>query len=208
MADNNLHLASITSRSSSFFQWQKTSFKGVFLLTLVSLYPIGRKQFQSHYQMLHSSNIFLSQIIEFGGGEGQKSEVKELEENIAAVAFTANSKKGKALMVKCKTLQEENDEIGCQNVEARRGPGQKGVMVNNYGQELSPVSTSTEEAAAEASNMSFGTGSYASRMLESMGWKEGEALGSTTKGLVEPIQAIGNIGSAGLGWPQGRRPNH
>ncbi|KAK1564973.1 hypothetical protein Q3G72_016044 [Acer saccharum] len=191
-------------------------------------------------------------VYKLGGGEGQKSEVKELEENIAAVAFTANSKKGKALMVKCKTLQEENDEIGCQNVEARRelkmalndeeeltyavaevlrnfglikathirielprthggfgvGPGQKGVMVNNYGQELSPVSTSTEEAAAEASNMSFGTGSYARRMLESMGWKEGEALGSTTKGLVEPIQAIGNIGSAGLGWPHGRRPNH
>ncbi|KAK4844957.1 hypothetical protein QYF36_026469 [Acer negundo] len=78
------------------------------------------------------------------------------------------------------------------------GPGQKRVLVNDDGRELSPVSTSTEEAAAEALNMSFGTGSYARRMLESMGWKEGEALGSTTKGLVEPIQAIGNIGSAAL----------
>lgn len=43
--------------------------------------------------------------------------MKELEENIAAVAFTANSKMGKALMAKCKTLQEENDEIGRQNEE-------------------------------------------------------------------------------------------
>lgn len=33
---------------------------------------------------------------------------------------------------------------------------------------------------------------------------QGETLGKTTKGLVEPIQAQGNIGSAGLGWPQGR----
>ncbi|TXG50226.1 hypothetical protein EZV62_022750 [Acer yangbiense] len=86
------------------------------------------------------------------------------------------------------------------------GPGQKRVFGNDDDRELSSVSTSTEEAAAEALNMSFGTGSYARRMLESMGWKEGEALGSTTEGLVEPIQAIGNIGSAGLGWPQGRRP--
>ncbi|KAK0586491.1 hypothetical protein LWI29_007958 [Acer saccharum] len=62
--------------------------------------------------------VFDCILLEFGGGEGQKSEVKELEENIAAVAFTANSKMGKALMVKCKTLQEENDEIGCQNEEA------------------------------------------------------------------------------------------
>lgn len=43
--------------------------------------------------------------------------MKELEENIAAVSFTANSKMGKALMAKCKTLQEENDEIGRQNEE-------------------------------------------------------------------------------------------
>jgi len=33
---------------------------------------------------------------------------------------------------------------------------------------------------------------------------QGEALGNTTKGLVEPIKAVGNMGNAGLGWPQGR----
>ncbi|KAJ0049310.1 hypothetical protein Pint_15506 [Pistacia integerrima] len=49
--------------------------------------------------------------------EEKDKKVKELEENIAAVAFTANSKMGKALMAKCKTLQEENDEIGRQNEE-------------------------------------------------------------------------------------------
>nr|XP_011464034.1 PREDICTED: uncharacterized protein LOC101311571 isoform X1 [Fragaria vesca subsp. vesca] len=80
------------------------------------------------------------------------------------------------------------------------GPGQK----NSVDGDSDRPTPSTEEAAAEALNMSFGVGSYARKVLESMGWKEGETLGKTTKGLVEPIQAQGNIGSAGLGWPQGR----
>jgi len=29
---------------------------------------------------------------------------------------------------------------------------------------------------------------------------QGEGLGSSTKGLVEPIQPVGNVGTAGLGW--------
>ncbi|EOY20866.1 hypothetical protein QUC31_007067 [Theobroma cacao] len=80
------------------------------------------------------------------------------------------------------------------------GPGQKNVAI---GHDSDP--TYAEDAKAEALNMSFGAGSYARRILEGMGWKEGEALGSTTKGLTEPLQPIGNIGSAGLGWPQTRR---
>ncbi|KAK9926841.1 hypothetical protein M0R45_024050 [Rubus argutus] len=79
------------------------------------------------------------------------------------------------------------------------GPGQK----NSLDGDSERPTPSTEEAAAQALNMSFGVGSYARKVLESMGWKEGETLGKTTKGLVEPIQAQGNIGSAGLGWPQG-----
>ncbi|KAK9108152.1 hypothetical protein Syun_024163 [Stephania yunnanensis] len=82
------------------------------------------------------------------------------------------------------------------------GPGQK-----NSGavEASSPVSNSTEEAAAEALDMSFGADSYARRIMENMGWKEGEALGSTVKGLKEPLVAVGNKGYAGLGWVQ-RRP--
>lgn len=83
------------------------------------------------------------------------------------------------------------------------GPGQKNSLVGENGLPSSLASASTEEAAAEALNMSFGAGSYARKLLESMGWKEGEGLGNTTKGLVEPIQAVGNVGNAGLGWPQG-----
>ncbi|KAF3437483.1 hypothetical protein FNV43_RR20236 [Rhamnella rubrinervis] len=79
-------------------------------------------------------------------------------------------------------------------------PGQKN-LVGDDNLTSSSASESREEAAAEALNLSFGSSSYARRILKSMGWKEGEALGKTTKGLVEPIQAQGNIGSAGLGWP-------
>ncbi|XP_031372479.1 uncharacterized protein LOC116187712 isoform X1 [Punica granatum] len=82
------------------------------------------------------------------------------------------------------------------------GPGQKNSLSNADDAQSSPPSVSTEEAAAEAMNMTFGAGSYARKVLENMGWKEGEALGSSTKGLLEPIRAVGNVGSAGLGWPQ------
>ncbi|MBA0711217.1 hypothetical protein Golax_010425, partial [Gossypium laxum] len=79
------------------------------------------------------------------------------------------------------------------------GPGQK-----NAGSDHDNDPTCIEDAKAEALNMSFGAGSYARRIMEGMGWKEGEALGSTTKGLTEPLQPTGNIGNAGLGWPQTR----
>ncbi|GAV58296.1 G-patch domain-containing protein [Cephalotus follicularis] len=88
------------------------------------------------------------------------------------------------------------------------GPGQKESVIDNSSGQSFPVSPCTDEAACEALNISFGSGSYARRILEGMGWKEGEALGSSTKGLVEPIQVAGNIGNAGLGWPQGRRQHH
>ncbi|XP_058194118.1 uncharacterized protein LOC131310885 isoform X1 [Rhododendron vialii] len=85
------------------------------------------------------------------------------------------------------------------------GPGQKKSAVIDDSAPSSPVSA--EEAAGEALNNSFGVGSYARRILESMGWKEGEALGSSTKGLVEPLKAVGNKGNAGLGWDHSRRGN-
>ncbi|GJY96138.1 D111/G-patch domain-containing protein [Tanacetum coccineum] len=85
------------------------------------------------------------------------------------------------------------------------GPGQKKSADEDSS---TPVSATPEEAAAEALNMSFGDGSYARRMLEKMGWKEGEALGSSMKGLTEPLQTVGNKGSSGLGWNQNRNWKH
>lgn len=51
--------------------------------------------------------------------EEKEKKVKELQDNINAINFTPNSKMGKMLMAKCKTLQEENEEIGNQASEGK-----------------------------------------------------------------------------------------
>ncbi|KAM3247014.1 hypothetical protein P3L10_008781 [Capsicum annuum] len=84
------------------------------------------------------------------------------------------------------------------------GPGQK-VSPNSDDSVPLEASAGPEEALSESLNNSFGAGSYARRMLKNMGWKEGEALGCSNKGLIEPLQATGNKGSAGLGWNDERR---
>ncbi|XP_075503340.1 LOW QUALITY PROTEIN: uncharacterized protein LOC142540820 [Primulina tabacum] len=85
------------------------------------------------------------------------------------------------------------------------GIGQKSSVTCSDSIPSSPNYLNPEEAASEALNNSFGERSYARKILENMGWKEGEALGGSMKGLTEPIQAIGNNGNAGLGWNNGRR---
>ncbi|XP_050223672.1 FKBP12-interacting protein of 37 kDa [Mercurialis annua] len=51
--------------------------------------------------------------------EEKDKKVKELQDNIAAINFTPTSKMGKMLMAKCRTLQEENEEIGNQAAEGK-----------------------------------------------------------------------------------------
>jgi len=51
--------------------------------------------------------------------EEKDKKIKELEENLAAVNFTTQSKMGKMLMAKCRTLQEENEEIGMMASEGK-----------------------------------------------------------------------------------------
>ncbi|KAI3763158.1 hypothetical protein L1987_53609 [Smallanthus sonchifolius] len=51
--------------------------------------------------------------------EEKDKKVKELQDNVAAVNFTPQSKMGKMLMAKCRTLQEENEEIGNQAKEGK-----------------------------------------------------------------------------------------
>ncbi|KAL3748178.1 hypothetical protein ACJRO7_009417 [Eucalyptus globulus] len=51
--------------------------------------------------------------------EEKDKKVKELQDHIAAVTFTPQSKMGKMLMAKCRTLQEENEEIGNQATEGK-----------------------------------------------------------------------------------------
>ncbi|KAL5723909.1 hypothetical protein ACHQM5_007243 [Ranunculus cassubicifolius] len=108
-------------------------------------------------------------------------------------------------------ISEKNKDVAYRDRAAERralhggngvGPGQK----NQGSDGEHETSVSTEVAAAHALHMSFGAGSYARKLLENMGWKEGEALGKTSNGLVQPLEAVGNTGLAGLGWNQQRRP--
>ncbi|XP_022921822.1 SUPPRESSOR OF ABI3-5 isoform X4 [Cucurbita moschata] len=85
------------------------------------------------------------------------------------------------------------------------GPGQKNSATDHGDLTSSPPYGYSESSPAEALNISFGEGSYARKILITMGWKEGEGLGNSMKGMVEPLQAVGNIGNAGLGWPQGTK---
>ena len=50
--------------------------------------------------------------------ETQK-ELKHVQEDLQAVNFTQESKTGRALMAKCKSLQEENDEMGRELAEGK-----------------------------------------------------------------------------------------
>lgn len=53
------------------------------------------------------------------------------------------------------------------------GPGQKDTENRSFDEASSPSRySSAEDAAAEAINMSFGSGSYARRILENMGWND------------------------------------
>jgi pre-mRNA-splicing regulator WTAP len=51
-------------------------------------------------------------ILEQALVEEKEKKIKELQDNVSAVNFTASSKLGKMLMAKCRTLQAENEEIG------------------------------------------------------------------------------------------------
>ncbi|PHU06655.1 FKBP12-interacting protein of 37 kDa [Capsicum chinense] len=64
--------------------------------------------------LLSLIDIYFSNLV-----EEKDKKVKELQDKIAAVNFTPESKVGKMLMAKCRTLQEENEEIGNQANEGK-----------------------------------------------------------------------------------------
>ena len=51
--------------------------------------------------------------------EEKDKKIKELQDSYTAVTFTPLGVKGRMLMEKCKTLQEENEEIGHQAAEGK-----------------------------------------------------------------------------------------
>ncbi|XP_078431808.1 D111/G-patch domain-containing protein isoform X2 [Wolffia australiana] len=69
---------------------------------------------------------------------------------------------------------------------------------------------SFDEAVARSSPVEefetnlLGNQRYGRMVLERMGWKEGEGIGNTKKGMLQPLQVAGNKGTAGLGWSNER----
>ncbi|PHT28613.1 FKBP12-interacting protein of 37 kDa [Capsicum baccatum] len=64
--------------------------------------------------LLSLIDIYFSNLV-----EEKDKKVKELQDKIVVVNFTPESKMGKMLMAKCRTLQEENEEIGNQANEGK-----------------------------------------------------------------------------------------
>ncbi|KAL6626834.1 hypothetical protein ACP70R_030560 [Stipagrostis hirtigluma subsp. patula] len=85
------------------------------------------------------------------------------------------------------------------------GPGQKQSNIVNFDEyEESSEDLDTMGVASIDMNLSSSGLHSAKRMMENMGWKEGEPLGKSRKGIVEPIQPTINKHGAGLGWNQTR----
>ncbi|CAA0826687.1 D111/G-patch domain-containing protein [Striga hermonthica] len=138
-----------------------------------------------------------------------KDHTQKLSESQNSEGLAAQKDKSSS---SAKLVQSNKDHIYRDRAAERRalhggfgvGPGQKNST--EASDSVPSYSASQRDVAeAEALNFSFGTGSYARKILEGMGWKEGEALGSSMKGLIEPLQATGNKGTAGLGFTNGCR---
>lgn len=120
-----------------------------------------------------------------------------------AIPNKVNSDDSSAIIDQVSSTFDEHKRVYRDRASERRtlhgcfgiGPGQKDSM-----EEVEPSSLDTAAAAAQALNMSFGSESYGRRIIEKMGWKDGNSLGRSNNGILEPVQAIGNKGQAGLGW--------
>jgi hypothetical protein len=71
----------------------------------------------SGYSQCLTHNLPLAQPQKELEAAGKK--LKELQDDLAAVQFTPHSKNGKLLMAKCRTLQDENSEIGREASEGK-----------------------------------------------------------------------------------------
>ncbi|CAM6050481.1 unnamed protein product [Sphagnum compactum] len=81
------------------------------------------------------------------------------------------------------------------------GPGQKGMPVHEMEKLEAETATEMPAALAKAAKARpLGSDNIGKRMLQGMGWKEGQSLGPGEGGLINPIQALGNTGRSGLGW--------
>lgn len=83
-------------------------------LKLMSKPPIQQAQRLLLDPAIHAEFTRMKKELEAAG-----KKLKELQDDLAAVQFTPHSKNGKLLMAKCRTLQDENAEIGREASEGK-----------------------------------------------------------------------------------------
>ncbi|KAL6847999.1 hypothetical protein ACP4OV_022127 [Aristida adscensionis] len=126
-----------------------------------------------------------------------ESDVAE-ESSIEGVVSAASGKEQKTKVYRDRAAERRNLHRGL-----GIGPGQKQNNIVGF-DEYDESNEHMDTMDAASMEMTFNSSGLhsAKRMMENMGWKEGEPLGRSGKGIVEPIQPTINKHGAGLGWSQ------
>ncbi|KAG2586752.1 hypothetical protein PVAP13_5NG075100 [Panicum virgatum] len=127
-----------------------------------------------------------------------QSEVAD-ESSIEGGISTANGKEQKTKVYRDRAAERRNLHRGL-----GIGPGQKqsNIISSDEYEGIDDID-SMGTASVDMNFRSSGLHS-AKRIMENMGWKEGEGLGKSRRGIVELIQPLINKHGTGLGWNQTR----
>nr|CAI5822218.1 unnamed protein product [Callosobruchus analis] len=109
-------------------------------------------------------------VIRYNRAERHKNELKSLKKLCGIKSYNADSKLAEGYTDRA---QRRRDTVGSQNPH-----------------EKTQVASVDESISKE--NKGF-------KLLQKMGWKEGESLGKENEGIVEPIKVTGNQGTTGIG---------
>jgi len=128
-----------------------------------------------------------------------QSEVAD-EYSIEGGISAANDKEKKTKVYRDRAAERRNLHRGL-----GIGPGQKQsniISSDEYKESIDDI----DSMGTASVDMNFRSSSLhsAKRIMENMGWKEGEGLGKSRKGIIEPIQPLINKHGTGLGWNQAR----
>ncbi|KAJ1282412.1 hypothetical protein BS78_03G050000 [Paspalum vaginatum] len=144
-------------------------------------------------------DIYANPDINLNKQSTAKSVLLADESSIKGGVSVANAKEKKT-----KTYRDRAAERRTLHGRLGIGPGQRQSNIINFDEyEKEDIDSMGTSMSVDMNFCSSGLHS-AKRIMESMGWKEGEALGKSGEGIVEPIQPTINRHGAGLGWNQTR----